>query len=95
MGGVPDLHHLPLILLAAGLAVVSLLLLAWAYARGEANYLSPSEYTAFLWAATFGWLLFGEHVAAATMAGATLIIAGCVLVARQRSDPLIEMEAAC
>jgi S-adenosylmethionine uptake transporter len=91
---VPDIAHAPPILLAAILAVASLLLLAWAYARGEANYLSPSEYTSFVWAAAFGWLLFGEHVAPLTLAGAILIIAGCVLAARQRPKTIAEVEAA-
>lgn len=93
-GGVPDPRHAPLIALAAMLAVTSLLLLAWAYARGEANYLSPSEYTAFLWAALFGWLLFGEHVAGATAIGAVLIVGGCVLAARHGPPPIVEAEAA-
>jgi S-adenosylmethionine uptake transporter len=75
-------HHAPLILLAALLAVASLLLLAWAYARGEASYLAPSEYSAFIWASIFGWLLFAEHVAVATAFGAFFIIAGCLLAAR-------------
>jgi len=91
---VPDAVHAPLILLAAVLAVVSLLLLAWAYARGEANYLSPSEYTAFVWASLFGWLLFGEHVARLTLAGAAMIIAGCVIAARQRPPAILDAEAA-
>jgi S-adenosylmethionine uptake transporter len=90
----PDVHNVLPILLAALLAVTSLFLLGWAYARGEANYLSPSEYTAFLWASLFGWLIFGEHIARATLAGAALIIVGCVLAARQRPGALIEVEAA-
>src|SRR3569623_1387422 len=54
----PDAHHAPLILLAAVLATVSLLLLAWAYARGEANYLAPTEYTGFIWSALWGGVVF-------------------------------------
>jgi S-adenosylmethionine uptake transporter len=91
---VPPAPAVPLILLAAAQAVVSLLLLAWAYARGEASRLSASEYTAFLWAALFGWLLFDEHVTAPTLVGAVLIVTGCLLAARQRPPPLVEAEAA-
>jgi S-adenosylmethionine uptake transporter len=47
-----------------------------------------------VWAAAFGWLLFGEHVAPLTLAGAILIIAGCVLAARQRPKTIAEVEAA-
>jgi S-adenosylmethionine uptake transporter len=91
--GLPDVRHGPLIVLAALLAVVSLLLLAWAYARSEANYLSPSEYTAFIWASLFGWLLFGEKVVAPTALGAAFIVAGCFLAARQRPSGILEHEA--
>jgi drug/metabolite transporter (DMT)-like permease len=80
----PDMHHAPMIFLAALLAVVSLFLLAWAYARGQASYLVSSEYTAFVWAAFYGWLFFAEHVALPTLLGAGLIVAGCVFAARQR-----------
>lgn len=90
----PPLGAVPLIVLAALLAVGSLLLLAWAYARGEASYLSTSEYTAFLWAALFGWLLFHESLTLATLCGALLIVGGCILVARRGSAGLIETEAA-
>ena len=48
-------------------------LLAWAYARGEASYLSTSEYTAFLWACAFGWLLFEQWPDWRTWLGAALI----------------------
>jgi S-adenosylmethionine uptake transporter len=80
----PDLHHIPMIFLAALLAVVSLSILAWAYARGEASYLASSEYTGFIWASFYGWLFFAEHVALPTLLGAGLIVAGCVVAARQR-----------
>ena len=32
--------------------------MAWAYARAPASILLPVEYTAFAWAALFGWLVF-------------------------------------
>ena len=81
---VPAWSHVPLLVAAALLAVVSLLLLAWAYARSDASHLSTSEYTSFLWAALLGWLIFDEHVTAFTLAGAACIVVGCALAARQR-----------
>jgi S-adenosylmethionine uptake transporter len=90
----PALIDVPLIVLAAALAVASLLLLAWAYARGEATYLSTSEYTAFLWASLFGWLMFHERVTAATLVGAFFIVAGCIMAANRSSADLITHEAA-
>jgi S-adenosylmethionine uptake transporter len=86
---IPPVAQAPWIVLAATLAVTSLFLLAWAYARGEANYLSTSEYTAFLWAAAFGWMLFGERVSLATLIGAAMIVCGCILAAH-RGDPPME-----
>jgi S-adenosylmethionine uptake transporter len=91
---VPPVREVPLIVLAAVLAVSSLLLLAWAYARGSASYLSTSEYTAFLWASVFGWLLFHETLTAATLIGALLIVGGCIMAAGRGSAGLIETEAA-
>jgi len=76
------------IALAAALATTALLLLAWGYARAEAQVLVPIEYTGFLWAVLFGWLWFGETVSIATLAGAVLIVAGCLIAARpDRSRP--------
>lgn len=74
------------IALAAVLAVGALLLLSWAYARAEAQVLVPSEYTGFLWAALFGWLWFGERVTMEIVAGAALIVVGCLVAARQRTE---------
>jgi S-adenosylmethionine uptake transporter len=71
------------ILSAAFLTVASLFLLSWAYARAQASYLAPTEYTAFVWAAILGFVVFGETVSSWTMGGAALIICGCVWAARQ------------
>jgi S-adenosylmethionine uptake transporter len=81
-GAVPDARHAPMLVLAAILATASLMLLSWAYARGEASYLAPSEYTSFIWASLFGWIVFSESLSLYTLAGAALIICGCVLSAR-------------
>ena len=68
---------------SALLATVSLMLLAWAYARAEAQALVPLEYTAFVWAALMGWLWFDEGLSPATLGGVALIVAGCWIGARQ------------
>ena len=90
----PDRAHVPILLLAAGLATVSLMLMAWAYARGEASYLSSSEYTSFVWAACFGWLIFGEALSTTTLVGAALIVGGCIHAARRDATVLVSPEAA-
>jgi S-adenosylmethionine uptake transporter len=75
-----------LIAAASALSIASQLLLAWAYARAEAQVLVPMEYTAFGWAAAVGWLAFGEAVSATTLVGVALIVGGC-LVAARRTPP--------
>jgi S-adenosylmethionine uptake transporter len=80
---VPPMEALPLIVAAAITSVISIMLLAWAYARAEAQVLLPVEYTAFIWAVLLGWLVFGEAVTLATLAGAAMIVAGCIWAARQ------------
>ncbi|TIS69965.1 MAG: DMT family transporter, partial [Mesorhizobium sp.] len=68
-----------------GVAMLSLagqFLMSWAYARAEAQYLIPTEYSAFIWAIALGWFFFGEEVAWTTLTGACLIVAGCLIAAR-------------
>jgi S-adenosylmethionine uptake transporter len=91
----PPMEKLPMIILAAFLATTSLLLLSWAYARAQASYLATTEYTSFLWAALFGWLIFSEAVSPFTVAGAAMIIGGCLLAARtpEEADPSMEVAA--
>ncbi len=68
---------------AAALTTASLLLMAFAYARAEAQILVSVEYTAFGWAALLGWLWFDERLVWQTVAGMVLIAAGCALAARR------------
>jgi S-adenosylmethionine uptake transporter len=83
---VPDVAQIPAIGLAASLAMLSLLLLSWAYARAEAQVLVAVEYTSFIWAAIFGWLVFSEAVTLAVLGGAVLIVTGCIIAARQTPE---------
>jgi S-adenosylmethionine uptake transporter len=78
----PSAEHVPMILLGAVLATVSLILLSWAYARAEASYLAPVEFTAFIWASLWGWVAFEENVGLLTVLGAALIVGGCWMAAR-------------
>jgi S-adenosylmethionine uptake transporter len=102
VAGIPAMGQPPLptghwgeLILAAALAIGSLMLLGWAYARAGAAYLSTTEYSAFLWAIALGWWRFGETVSLFTIAGACLIVAGCLIAARTRKveHPALEATA--
>jgi S-adenosylmethionine uptake transporter len=90
----PPAHAAPLILLASILAFTSLASLAWAYARAEAQRLIPVEYSAFVWAALVGWLAFHEPLGLRTLAGAALIVAGCLVAARTKPAGVAHVESA-
>ena len=92
-GGLPSIGQMPAIAGAALLGSISAVALAWAYGHAEAQVLAPVEYTAFLWSALLGWLVFAERVSPYTVAGALLIIAGC-LVAIRGPAPGPQTEAA-
>jgi S-adenosylmethionine uptake transporter len=81
--------------LAALMSTSGTLLFAWGYARGPASYLSVTEYSGFLWASALGWLFFSERVSLFTLAGAVLIVGGCVVAAWRRPalPPEIDMAA--
>ncbi len=85
---------LPMLLTAASLAIFSLLLMSWAYARAEAQILIPVEYTAFVWAVLFGWLFFDEPVTLTTLIGTALIIGGSLIAARVKPAIVNHVEMA-
>ena len=69
---------------AAVLALSAVLLLAWSYARAEAQALVPLEYSGFLWAALFGWLFFAEGLTWPVMLGTGLIVGACWIAAPKK-----------
>jgi S-adenosylmethionine uptake transporter len=82
------------IVVASLMSTAGGLLFAWAYARAEASYLAVTEYSAFLWASALGWLVFREPVSLYTLAGAGLIVGGCLVAARGRIAAPPEMDYA-
>lgn len=84
----------PLIIIAALLSTSGTLLYGWAYARGEASYLAVTEYSAFLWASALGWLVFSERVSFYTLAGAALIVSGCLIAVRRQIQAPPEIDVA-
>ena len=93
MGGVALPHgHWPWLITASLMSTAGILLFAFAYARGEASYLSVTEYSAFIWAAALGWVFFNESVSPLTVTGALMIVAGCLIAARQGKGAATEPE---
>lgn len=80
----PGLGDLKDVGISAGLSVLGALTMSWAYARAEAQVLVPLEYSGFVWAALFGWLLLGEGLTASAVAGTVLIVAGCWIATTRR-----------
>jgi len=93
LSGWPTWPQLPVVGFAGALGTISSLLMAWAYARAETQLLATVEYSAFVWAGVLGYLVFGEVVTIFTVAGAALIVAGC-LVAVRAPTPVPQSEAA-
>jgi S-adenosylmethionine uptake transporter len=85
-------HWLALVGVTA-LSLSGQFLMSWSYARAEAQYLIPTEYSAFVWAILFGWIFFDEGVVWTTLIGAVLIIVGCLIAARSNSKLAEPIEA--
>jgi S-adenosylmethionine uptake transporter len=82
------------VVVACLLSTSGTLLFAWGYARGPASYLAVTEYSGFLWASLMGWLVFRERVSSTTLAGAILIIGGCLIAARGKITEPPEIDIA-
>jgi S-adenosylmethionine uptake transporter len=92
--GLPPPYWWMWIAIAAAMSTSGAMLFAWGYARAEASYLAVTEYSAFLWAALCGWFVFREQVSAYTVAGAALIVGGCIIAARSKLKAPGEVEVA-
>jgi S-adenosylmethionine uptake transporter len=82
------------IALASAMSIAGGLLFAYAYARAEASYLAVTEYSAFLWASVLGWTVFQERLGPYTVAGAVLIVGGCIVASRGKRAVPPEIEVA-
>jgi S-adenosylmethionine uptake transporter len=82
------------VVIACLLSTSGTLLFAWAYARGPASYLAATEYSGFLWASALGWVVFHERLSLYTLAGAVLIVGGCLFAARGKVSEPPEIDVA-
>jgi drug/metabolite transporter (DMT)-like permease len=87
---VPNLRDLGLMALCGVIAAVGATLLAQAYRKGQANIVTPFEYTGMIWAVVFGYFFFGEIPKWPTLVGMALIALAGVLAlnAGSKSTPV-------
>ncbi|MDP3959065.1 MAG: DMT family transporter [Pseudorhodobacter sp.] len=79
------LEHLGLLGIIASFGFVAMLLIIVAYRSGEAVIVAPMQYSQMIWAAIFGYLIFGERPDLYTLIGAGVIIAsGIYILLRER-----------
>ena len=89
---VPPSAIAPQLFTASILGLFSMLMMSWAYARAPASTLLPVEYTAFAWAALFGWVFFSEAITSTTVLGTAMIVTGCLVAAWQTGDTADDAE---
>jgi drug/metabolite transporter (DMT)-like permease len=76
---VPNTYDMGLMGLCGIIAAFGSTLLSQAYRLGQANIVTPFEYTGMVWAVVFGFLFFGEIPPWTTVAGMGLIALAGIL----------------
>ena len=67
------------------------LLLIFAYKNAEAAIVAPMQYSQIIWAAIFGYWIFGERIDLATVLGAAIVIlSGLYIVLRESRESVSE-----
>lgn len=61
--------------------------ITWAYKHAPATLLGPFEFTALIWAVTFGVIFFGEIPSVHTLVGAAIIVGACLVVVQPAATP--------
>jgi len=83
----PPIFEWPWFGFAGAMGAMLWMLMAWAYARAPAANLAPIEYSALIWSAALGWILFAETPRPQALAGGLIIAAACIWLAwTQRHD---------
>jgi drug/metabolite transporter (DMT)-like permease len=80
----PTLEALGIMAMMGVMATAGQLLTTVAFRRADAGALAPFNYTSVVWAAIFGYVLWGETIAGLSFIGIALIVGSAIAVAWQR-----------
>jgi drug/metabolite transporter (DMT)-like permease len=81
-------HTLMMFLAIGALGTGGNYAITWAYKHAPATLLGPFEFTALIWAVTFGMVFFAEVPSAHTLLGAVIIIGACLVVVQPITAPV-------
>ncbi|MGF6972158.1 drug/metabolite transporter (DMT)-like permease [Paraburkholderia sp. JPY465] len=88
----PSFDALAIMALLGALATAGQLLMTMAFRDADAGALAPYNYTSIVWAALFGYLVWGETIGGISMLGIALIVGSSVAVAmrgKTEEGPLV------
>ncbi|MBB5461596.1 DMT family transporter [Paraburkholderia sp. Cpub6] len=80
----PSFDALAIMALLGALATAGQLLMTMAFRDADAGALAPYNYTSIVWAALFGYLVWGETIGGISMLGIALIVGSSIAVAMRR-----------
>jgi drug/metabolite transporter (DMT)-like permease len=82
----PSFDALPIMALLGALATAGQLLMTIAFRDADAGALAPYNYTSIVWAALFGYLVWGETIGVISALGIALIVGSSIAVAMRRKS---------
>ena len=83
----PSVGALLIMALLGTFATAGQILMTVAFRRADAGKLAPYNYTSIVWAALFGYVIWGETLQTLSLVGIALIIGSAIAVAVGRKDP--------
>lgn len=81
--------HVGMLGIIAAFGFVATLLTIAAYRRAEAVIVAPMQYSQMIWAAVYGYLIFGETPDFYTLLGASIIIASGLYIVMREGRPRV------
>jgi drug/metabolite transporter (DMT)-like permease len=82
----PSVEALLVMALLGAFATAGQLLMTVAFRQADAGKLAPYNYTSIVWAALFGYVIWGETIQPLSFAGIALIVGSAIAVAVRRKD---------